>query len=459
MPENQTSDLNHVPPNNVSAEKSVLGSMMLDERAVAHAVNVLKENSFYTPAHRTIFAAISSLFEQQKPIDIVSVATFLQGQNSLDKIGGEEYLALLTEVVPTTANIEHYSKLVQDKWLVRQLIMASQGIVADCYRGEMETSDLLETAEKKIFDIDQSRVRGDFDKISNMMMDTIEYLEELSKKKGNVTGVDTGFSELNDYTTGLHGGELIIIAARPAMGKTALVLNLAENVAIKDNRAVAIFSMEMTARQLILRILSSHAGVEGQKLRRGALSEVDWTRFMQAGTILKKAEIFIDASPQLTPLELRARCRRLKADNPNLGLVIIDYIQLMDANVRGIDSRQQEIAYISRSLKAMALELDLPVVALSQLNRESEKGREKGARPQLSQLRESGAIEQDADVVLLLYRPAYYTDDEKYENYAELILAKQRNGPTGTIRLKFFSKFARFEDPPPGAFDGFDDED
>ncbi len=458
MPEDQLSELKRVPPNNIPAEKSVLGSMMLDERAVAEAVNVLKEKSFYVPAHRLIFSAITSLFEAQKPIDIISVATSLQTQSLLEKIGGAEYLTQLSESVPTTANIEYYARIVQDKCLVRELILASQNIVADCYRGELETKELLGNAEKKVFDIAQSGTKGDFAKISDMMLDTIEYLEELSKKSGSVTGVDTGFAQLNDFTTGLHGGELIIIAARPAMGKTAFALNLAENVAIKDNRAVAVFSMEMTARQLLLRILSSHAGVEGQKLRRGDLSQRDWTAFMQAGTVFKKAKIFIDASPQLTPLDVRARCRRLKADNPDLGLVIIDYIQLMDANTRGVDGRQQEVAYISRSLKAMAMELNLPVVALSQLNRESEKGKEKGARPQLSQLRESGAIEQDADVVMLLYRPAYYSEDKKFADYAEVILAKQRNGPTGTVKLKFFNKFARFEDPPAGAFDGFDDD-
>jgi len=458
MPEDQLPELKRIPPSNVAAEKSVLGSMMLDERAVAEAVTTLKERSFYIPGHRLIFSAIVSLFDAQKSIDLISVATTLQTQGSLEKAGGEEYLAQLTESVPTTANIEFYAKSVQDKYIVRELILASQTIVADCYRGELETAELLGSAEKKVFDIAQSGTKGDFAKISDMMLDTIEYLEELSKKKGNVTGVDTGFHQLNEFTTGFHNGELIIIAARPAMGKTAFALNLAENVAIKDNRAVAVFSMEMTARQLLLRILSSHAGVEGQKLRRGDLSQRDWTAFMQAGTVFKKAKIFIDASPQLTPLDVRARCRRLKADNPDLGLILIDYIQLMDANAKGIDSRQQEVAYISRSLKAMAMELNLPVVALSQLNRDSEKGKEKGARPQLSQLRESGAIEQDADVVLLLYRPAYYSEDPKFENYAEVILAKQRNGPTGTVKLNFFNKFARFEDPAPGAFDGFDED-
>jgi len=458
MPEELLSELKRIPPNNISAEKSVLGSTMLDDRAVAEAINILNEKSFYVPAHRLIFSAITSLFEAGSPVDIISVATSLQAQGSLEKIGGEQYLAQLTESVPTTANIEHYAKLVRDRWLVRELILASQNIVADCYRGELETKELLGNAEKKVFDIAQNSTKGDFSKISDMMFDTIEYLEKLSKIKGDVTGIDTGFKKLNEFTTGFHEGELIIIAARPAMGKTAFVLNLAENAAIKDNRAVAIFSLEMTARQLLLRLLSSHAGVEGQKLRRGDLSQRDWTAFMQAGTVFKKAKIFIDASPQLSPLDIRAKCRRLKADNPDLGLVIIDYIQLMSASAKGVDGRQQEVAYISRSLKAMAMELKLPVIALSQLNRDSEKGKEKGARPQLSQLRESGAIEQDADVVMLLYRPAYYSEDPKFENYAEVILAKQRNGPTGTIKLNFFNKFARFEDPAPGAFDGFDDD-
>ena len=444
------SDFERVPPHSSEAERSVLGAMMLDEHALALAIDIVKQDSFYFPAHRIIFSAISKLFEQKAPVDSVSITAELQSQAQLEKAGGPAYISELIDAVPTTANIEHYAKIVLDKYLVRELIRSTYKIAADCYRGDMETEQLIETAEQDVFKIAQYRSRSDFVKLSDLMMPAIEDLEQNQSKKGSVSGVDTGFEKLNEMTTGFHGGELIIIAARPAMGKTAFALNIAEHVAVAENRAVAIFSLEMTAKQLVMRLLASHARVEGQRLRRGTMSQRDWTALIQAGTALKKANIFIDSSSQLTPLEVRARCRRLKSEQPSLSLVMIDYIQLMDAMGRGIDSRQQEIAYISRSLKAMASELNLPVVALSQLNRESERGREKGSRPQLSQLRESGAIEQDADVVMLLYRPAYYSDEDKYKNRSEIILAKQRNGPTGTIHLVFHDSFARFEDPPPG---------
>ena len=282
------------------------------------------------------------------------------------------------------------------------------------------------------------------------MKEAAEHLKKLIANKGSITGIDTGYTKLNDMTTGFHAGELIIIAARPSVGKTAFALNLAENAAINDNKAVAIFSLEMTALQLAMRILSSHVRIDAQKLRRGDLTKQDLTLLIHASANLKKADIYIDPSSTLTPLEISARCRRLKAENPNLGLIIIDYIQLMHGSGKSTENRQQEISYISRSLKAMALDLEIPVIALSQLNRESEKGTEKGARPKLSQLRESGAIEQDADLVLLLFRKYMTSHDPKDENTAELIVAKQRNGPIGNILLKFENKYARFEDPPEG---------
>ncbi len=453
------SDIERVPPHSIDAERCVLGSMMLDERVLAAVVDAIDANAFYVPGHRAVFKAARKLFEHQTAVDVVTVTNEILSQGRIEQIGGAAYLTELTDAVPTTANYEHYLKIVQDKWILRELIRTSQSVAAQCYVGELEVEQLLEAAQREVFDIAQRRTRGEFKRLKEMMLGTIDHLAELQEKKGNVTGVDTGFTELNDYTTGFHGGELIVIAARPAMGKTALVLNLAENVSLLDNRAVAIFSLEMTARQIVMRLLSSHARVDGQRLRRGDMRKQDWTALVQAGSALGKADIYIDASSQLTPLELRARCRRLKAEEPNLSLVIVDYIQLMDAPGRGIESRQQEISYISRSLKAMALELNLPVVALSQLNRESERGREKGARPQLSQLRESGAIEQDADLVMLLYRPSYYSDDPKYENHAEVIIAKQRNGPVGTIHLQFLDRFARFENPPEGFMDAYYDDE
>ena len=441
---------NYIPPNNVSAEMSVLGSIMLDENVLSVAIDVLSTKSFYFPEHRHIFTVVKNLFSKQSPVDVITVTDELASAELLEQAGGPVYLSELIDSVPTTANYEHYIKIVRDKWLVRELISATNRIVAQCYEGGQEIGELLGSAQKELFNVEKKQEHGEFKKLSQMMGEANEHLKKLIANKGNITGVDTGFTKLNEMTTGLHGGELVIIAARPSVGKTAFALNLAENAAINGNKAVAIFSLEMTALQLVMRILSSHVRIDAQKLRRGGLTQQDLSLLIQASASLKKADIYIDPSASLTPLEVSARCRRLKAENPNLGLVIIDYIQLMQGSAKSSENRQQEISYISRSLKSMALELDLPVVALSQLNRESEKGSEKGTRPKLSQLRESGAIEQDADLVLLLFRKYMTSHDPRDENTAELIVAKQRNGPIGNILLKFENKYARFEDPPEG---------
>ena len=439
-----------IPPHSKEAEQCVLGAMMLDETVLVAAIDALNTKSFYFPGHRHIFTAAENLFSKQSPVDVITVTDELASEELLEQAGGPVYLSELVDTVPTTANYEHYIKIVHNKWLMRELISATNRIVSKCYEGNQEVGELLGSAQSELFDIDKLREHGEFKKLGQMMGEATEHLKKLIAKKGGITGVDTGFTKLNDMTTGLHGGELIIIAARPSVGKTALALNLAENAAINDNKAVAIFSLEMTALQLVMRFLASHVRINAQKLRRGGLTQQDLSLLLQASAALKKADIYIDPSATLTPLEVSARCRRLKAENPNLGLVIIDYIQLMQGAGKSSENRQQEISYISRSLKSMALELDLPVVALSQLNRESEKGTEKGARPKLSQLRESGAIEQDADLVLLLFRKFMTSQDPKDENTAELIVAKQRNGPIGNILLKFESNYARFEDPPEG---------
>ncbi|MCX7848343.1 MAG: replicative DNA helicase [bacterium] len=456
-----TPDGGLIPPQSLDAERSVLGAMLLDEKAVALALDVLRdEAAFYSPAHRVIFSAIRTLFERKEPSDLVTVTSLLQSLGQIEKAGGAAYVAGLVSSVPTTANVEHYVKIVLDKWLARELIRTTQQVATACYRGEFSAEELIEDAEQRIFRLSELQERLGFISVKEMMTGVIEHLERIQDNTSGLTGLDTGFTKLNEMTTGLHGGELIVVAARPSMGKTAFALNIAEHVAVECNRGVAIFSMEMSAMQLAMRLLSSRARVDGQRLRRGGLTKQDWTALIQAGTALGKAEMYIDASPQLTPLELNARCRQLKAKNPNLSLIVVDYIQLMDARGRTIESRQQEIAYISRSLKALAVEMNLPVIAISQLNRESEKGgREKFARPQMSQLRESGAIEQDADVVILLFRPSYYSDDPKYQDRAEAIIAKQRNGPTGTVHLQFLDRFARFQDPPPGFMEAYDQED
>ena len=450
-----------VPPHNIAAERSVLGSMLVDEKSVAIGIDEVEEAAFYVPGHRLVFRAIKYLFEHRQPVDLVTVGDLLQSQGNLENAGGAAYVSELADAVPTTANLEQYAQIVVDKWLVRELITAVREIYTECF-GNVQgtTEEILQAAEQKVFAVTQRHARSDFVRLTDMLLPTIEELTELSKKGGTCTGLDTGFTELNKLTTGLHGGELIVIAARPSMGKTALALNIAEHVATQENRAVAIFSLEMTARELVKRLLAAHAHVDGQRIRRGDLRNPDWTALVQASSALKKAEVYIDATPSLTPLEVRARCRRLKAENPNLALVMIDYIQLMDAKTRDFNSREQEIAYISRSLKAMAAELDLPVVALSQLNRESERGGrgEVPMRPQLSQLRESGAIEQDADVVILLFRPGFYSQDARYHERADIILAKQRNGPTGTVMLQFLNSFARFVNPSQEFIEAHSDE-
>ncbi len=442
-----------VPPHDTDAERSVLGALLLDERAVAVAVDLLKEDAFYTPAHRLVFGTVCMLYERGEPSDAVTVTSLLQTRDELQRAGGAAYVSGLASNVPTTANIEYYVKIVSDKWYLRSLLQASHAIAADCFRGDAPCEEVIEKAEQRIFQIAESRPREGFQPISKMMVGVIEVLEHLQNKQGGLSGIASGFTKLDELTTGLHGGELIVVGARPSVGKTAFALNIAEHVALVENRSVAIFSLEMSAQQVLMRMLSAHARVSGQRLRRGDMSPRDWTALVQAGTVLTKAQIYIDATSRLTPLEVNARCRRLKHDDANLALVIIDYIQLLDSGGRNTESRQQEISYVSRSMKALARELDVPVMALCQLNRESERGKEVPMRPQLSQLRESGAIEQDADVVLLLYRPGMHNDDPALEDVAEAILAKQRNGPTDKVILQYLKDFARFDNPPPGFFD------
>jgi len=406
MPSNESTSnfTDRIPPHRKDAEQSVLGAMMLDETVLAAAIDALTPKSFYFPGHRHIFAAAEKLFDKQSPVDVVTVTDELASSEMLEQAGGPVYLSELVDTVPTTANYEYYIKIVRDKWIMRELLSATNRIVGKCYEGELEVGALLESAQHELFGVDEKRKHGEFKELKNMMGEATTHLGKLIANKGNLTGVDTGFTKLNELTT----------------------------------------------LQLVMRILASHVRIDAQKLRRGGLTKQDLTLLINAAAALKKADVYIDPSSSLTPLEVSARCRQLKAKNPNLGLVIIDYIQLMQGTGKSTENRQQEISYISRSLKAMALELDLPVIALSQLNRESEKGNEKGTRPKLSQLRESGAIEQDADLVMLLFRKYMSSQDPKDENTAELIIAKQRNGPIGNILLKFENSYARFEDPPEG---------
>jgi len=431
------------PPHSTVSEKSVLGSMLLDEYVQMTAFDMLTEGMFYHAAHKLLYQAMVDTFDMQKPVDTTTVVSLLTFRKQLEDAGGPGYISDLVTDVPTTANFEAYAKTVVDMWKLRKHIGVGRKMIENCMSGESDPEDIIEENERMVYEASQGRARNSFEPVTEVMKHTVATLERLKDMgKGGVTGVDTGFTKLNEMTTGFHRGELILVAARPAMGKTAFALNMAEHIS-SGTGGVALFSLEMTSEQLVMRLLAAHARIPGQRLRTGTLSTPHWAALGQAMQHFKKCKIYIDGSASLTPTEMRSRCRRLKAEHPDLACVFVDYIQLMDGG-KGMRSRQEEVSYISRSLKQMAMELDLPVVALSQLNRESEKVGGQGHRPQLSQLRESGSLEQDADVVLLLYRPSYFSNED--DERAEVILAKQRNGPTGTVPLRFLDKFARFED-------------
>ena len=445
------------PPQSLDAEQAVLGSIIKDAEAISQAIEVLPDESFfYVPKHQTIYRAMLSLYERSEPCDITTLANELGREDQLDKIGGRVYLVDLAESVATTANVAAHANIVLEKALLRRLINTSNDIVKSCYLQEQSVEDLLDLAESNIFFISESRLRRGFISIKELIPTTFEQIDNLQSPDSSLVGIKTGFDQVDIMTNGLHNSDLVIVAGRPSMGKTALAMNVAEHVAIQLKKAVGVFSVEMSKEQLALRMLCSRARVSQQKLRAGKLKTEEWPRLTGAGGILSEAKIFVDDSPDLTALEMRAKARRLKAQHPDLALIICDYIQIMHASGR-YENRQQEIASISRGLKALAKELSIPVMACSQLSRQVEqRGGEK--RPQLSDLRESGAIEQDADLVMFVYRPELYfahleKTDPKYlevEGQAEIIVAKQRNGPTGVAHLTFIKDFARFENLAPG---------
>jgi replicative DNA helicase len=442
-----------VPPQNLDAEQSILGGILLDNQALNAVLAVLTHHDFYSEAHRTIFLAITELAERNEPSDLVTLGSFLKDKNQLDAIGGTSYLATLVESVPSAANISAYAKLVKEKSVLRQLISTATGIVTRSYGTGAEVDQLLDEAEHAIFEISEHKVRPSFYPMKDIVKDSFRTIERLYERKELVTGVPTGFGKMDEITSGLQNSDLIIIAGRPSMGKTAFALNIAEHVALEENIAVAIFSLEMAKEQLAMRMFSSIARVSSQKLRRGMVGETDWPKLTTAAGRLSEAPIFIDDTPAITVLEMKAKARRLKADR-NLGLVILDYLQLMRSG-GAKDSREQEISEISRSLKALAKELSVPVIALSQLNRKVEDRTNR--RPQMADLRESGAIEQDADVIAFIYRDEVYnkSEDNPERGFAEIIIGKQRNGPTGTVKLVFQEQFTRFENP---AFDKVPDQ-
>jgi replicative DNA helicase len=428
-------------PNNAEAERTVLGAVLVDNQAFNSAAEVLTRDDFYREAHRRIFEAMAALSEKSQAIDTVTLADELVRTQSLEAVGGAAYIASLVDGLPRITNVEQWSRIIKEKSVLRNLIHASGRIVQSCFEGEEEAAAILDRAEQSIFQIAERRLRQGFQPIRDIVKESFRTIDQLSQSKDVVTGLPTGFVDLDEKTSGLQKGDLIIVAARPAMGKTTFALNMAQNAARRTGETIGIFSLEMSTKQLVLRMLCADARVDAHKLRTGALQEKDWGRLAKAYAELSGARVFIDDSATITPLEMRAKCRRLKAEH-GLGLVIVDYLQLVSGAARA-ENRQQEISAISRSMKGMAKELDVPLVALSQLSRAPEARTDK--RPQLSDLRESGALEQDADIVMFIYREEEYKPSEENRGLAELIIGKQRNGPTGTCKLAFIKEFTRFE--------------
>lgn len=431
--------LGRIPPQNIEAEQSVIGAVLLDKEVLSNVTEIISSKDFYRDDHKEIYEAVIDLYERGEPIDLITVSEQLKLRGTLESVGGLEYLTNLAGAVPTTANAKHYARIVEEKSILRRLIKASSEIVNMSYEASEEITFILDKAEKSIFDVLQKRNTQGFTPIKEVLLETFNRLEELYNNKGFVTGIPTGFVDLDYKTSGLHNSDLVLIAARPAMGKTSFVLNIAQHAAIHSKVPVAIFSLEMSKEQLVNRMLCCEAMVDSQRMRTGKLEDSDWQKVARALGPLSEAPIYIDDTPGTTAMEIRAKCRRLKIEK-NLGLVVIDYLQLMQG--RGKDSRQQEISEISRSLKILAKEINVPVLTLSQLSRAPEQRQDH--RPILSDLRESGAIEQDADIVMFLYRDDYYNPETEKKNIAECIIAKHRNGSTGTVELAWLGQYTKF---------------
>ncbi len=435
--------LHKLPPQNLEAEQSVLGGILLDNQALNTVLEALTQADFYSDAHRKIFKAIIDLSERSEPCDLITLSNILKDQKRIDQVGGTAYLASLVDNVASAANISYYVKIIKEKSVLRRLIGSATEILNKSYDAGMDVDDILDEAEHAIFEISENKIRPAFHPIREIIRESFKTIERLYDKKELITGVATGFEKLDELTSGLQNSDLIIIAGRPSMGKTAFALNIAQYAALEAGVPVAIFSLEMAREQLATRMLSAEARVDSQRLRKGFLGETDWPKLTTAAGRLSDAPIYIDDTPAITVMEMKAKSRRLKAD-AGLGLVVLDYLQLMRGSSFK-DSREQEISEISRSLKALAKELSLPVIALSQLNRKVEDRTNR--RPQMADLRESGAIEQDADVIAFIYRDEVYnrSDDNPEKGMAEIIIGKQRNGPTGIVKLAFQEKYTRFE--------------
>ncbi|MFO7263951.1 MAG: replicative DNA helicase [Bacillaceae bacterium G1] len=444
--------LDRLPPQNIEAEQSVIGAILIDPDVLFTVMETLRPEDFYRPAHQKIYKAMCRLLEEGQPVDLVTVTAALRDDGVLEEVGGISYLSELATSVPTSANVQTYAQIVEEKAMLRRLIAAAAQIASAGYAGGEDAQAIIDEAERRILEISQRRHGSGFLNIKDVLMETYERIEMLYTNKGGVTGLPTGYPDLDRMTSGLQNSDLIIVAARPSVGKTAFALNIAQNVALHTQVPVAIFSLEMPAIQLVQRMLSAEGNIDSHRLRSGYLEPADWEKLTLAMASLSEAPIFIDDTPHVTVFDIRAKCRRLKAEH-GLGLVIIDYLQLISG--RGGDNRQQEISEISRGLKGLARELDVPVIALSQLSRAVEQRQDK--RPMLSDIRESGSIEQDADVVAFLYRDDYYHPDTDRPNVVEVIIGKQRNGPTGTVELlylKNYNKFvslAKYAEEPAGA--------
>lgn len=435
--------LDRIPPQNVEAEQSVLGAMLIEREAIAKVAEFLRPEDFYREAHRLIYAAVLALYNRAEAVDLITLTEQLRRDDKLEPAGGISYVTSLANSVPTAANIIYHAKIVEEKALLRQLITAATHIAGLGYEANDEVLTILDQAERMILGVSGRKVTGHFIPIKDILMATLDRIEKLYESKGSITGLPTGFVDLDNLTAGLQPSDLILIAARPSMGKTAFVLNIAQNVAIRAKKTVAFFSLEMSKEQLVQRMLCSEEGIDAHRLRIGALQEKDWEKLMKAANKLSAAPIYIDDTPGITVTEMRSKARRLKVEH-DLALVIIDYLQLMQGSGRSgrSENRQQEISEISRSLKALARELGVPVIALSQLSRGVEARQNK--RPMLSDLRESGSLEQDADIVAFLYRDDYYNPDTENKNLTEIIVAKHRNGPVDTVLLSFLKEYTRF---------------
>ena len=432
--------IKRVLPHSVEAEQSVIGSMIMDRDAIMTASEVITSEDFYQSQYGVLFDAMLELYNEGKPVDLVTLQERLREKDVPPEISSLEFVRDLLDAVPTSANVRHYATIVQEKSMLRKLIKVNEDIANTCYLAREKTEDILEETEKKIFDLLQYRSTGDFVPIKQVVLNALDKIEKASKNKGTVTGIPTGFIDLDYKTSGFQPSDLILIAARPSMGKTAFVLNVAQHMAFKEGKTVAIFSLEMSKEQLVNRLFSLESKVDSQALRTGNLTDEDWAKLIEGAAVVGKSNLIIDDTPGISIAELRSKCRKFKLEH-DLGIIIIDYLQLMSGGKHS-ESRQQEISEISRSLKAVARELNVPVVALSQLSRAVEQRPDH--RPMLSDLRESGAIEQDADVVMFLYRDDYYNKDTDKKNIAEVIIAKQRNGPIGTVELVWLPNYTKF---------------